>query len=86
MPGAIYRWNGLDLAGDEAPLSTHYLCVATALRLARGLGSLPSITVHAIEGTSAALGDSLSAQAAASLDELAKRIVAEIREIIREAG
>jgi hydrogenase maturation protease len=86
VAGTIYRWSGLDLAHDDAPLSTHDLGVAAALRLARELGSLPSITVYAVEGASAALSDSLSAQVEASLDELVTRIVAEIRVVIRKAG
>lgn len=83
-PGRIHRLEANDgeLPRGVSVTSSHAMGLAEALALARTLGSLPaSVTVYAIEGACFDSGAPLTSQVAAAADEVADRIVAEIRRL-----
>jgi hydrogenase maturation protease len=80
--GTIHRF---DAARDPLPegkpgMSTHGFGLATAIELARVLGSLPRrCIVYAVEARSFVLGDALSPEVAAAADEVVERVLADLR-------
>ncbi|HEV2375309.1 MAG TPA: hydrogenase maturation protease [Streptosporangiaceae bacterium] len=81
-PGTVYRFDAA--AGlPSAPFrnrGTHTFSVADTVELARALGRLPARLVgYGIEGASFAAGTALSAEVVAAVDEVAQRLLAELR-------
>lgn len=79
-PGTIHRLDASrPLPAGFGSLSSHGLGVASAIELARALGSLPrEVIVYGIEGESFELDRGLSAQVAAAATALADRILSEL--------
>jgi len=78
-PGRVHR---LDARTERVPsdffhYSTHAFGVAEAIELSRAMGTLPSLTVYGIEGKNFAAGCELSPDVAASVENVADRILAE---------
>ncbi len=78
--GTIHRFDtSRPLPAAVGSLSSHGLGVASAIELARILGSLPrELVVYAVEGESFELGQDLSAKVAAAAGALADRILGEL--------
>jgi hydrogenase maturation protease len=70
------------LSGEVARSSTHAFGVAEAVELARSLGRLPRhLVAYLVEGEHFAIGAPLSPVVAKAVDEVVKRIVAELSRI-----
>jgi len=81
-PGTVRRLDAAHdaLPGDKPGMSTHGFGLASAIGLARALGSLPPrCVVYAIEARSFALGAPPSAAVLAAADEVVERVLAEIQ-------
>ena len=77
-PGTRHRLDARDLAGADAPCSSHGFGVASAIGLARALGNLPTrLSLRGIEADSAWTGFSLSPAVAESLPSFVADIAQE---------
>ncbi|MEQ9640567.1 MAG: hydrogenase maturation protease [Alphaproteobacteria bacterium] len=82
-PGTVHRFDAVDAALPEAmyDLSTHGLGLGAAIELARALGQLPPrCTVLAVEGRDFNIGAPLSPPVAAAVNDVCRRLQAEIAE------
>lgn len=80
-PGTLHRFDALaaPLPAMFGRASTHAFGVAEAVALARVLGCLPaSLVVHGIEGGDFTAGAPLSAEVAAAVPVVARRILMEL--------
>jgi hydrogenase maturation protease len=80
-PGAIHRFdaNAAPLPDFAFGLSTHGFGLGMAIELARTVGRLPPLCiVYAVEGGSFEPGAPLSAAVNAAIDEIARRLRAEV--------
>ena len=80
-PGTIRRYEAHDrpLTARFSRSSTHSLGVAEAVELARALAGLPlRVVVFGIEGRDFDSGEGLSPDVATAVDEVVKRVVAEV--------
>lgn len=79
--GTVHRFDVADAPLPEAmfDLSTHGLGLGAAIELARALGQLPPrCTVFAVEGDDFRIGSPLSPPVAAAVDDVCRRLRAEI--------
>ena len=73
-------------AGLGGPTSTHAVGLADALELARAIGRLPGrVVVYAIEGRGFETGAPMSDAVRSGIDELATRVLSEVRAAARSA-
>jgi hydrogenase maturation protease len=80
-PGSIRRVSLIErpLPADHPRASTHGFDVAQVVELARALGRLPRrLILYGIESDACALGDTLSPEVDAAVDEVVRRIVDEL--------
>jgi hydrogenase maturation protease len=89
-PGTVRRF---DVSTAPVPeqvglgLSTHGLCLATAVEFARSLGQLPHrCIIYTIEGASFATGARLSPQVAAGVARVVGRVRAEIADCVTQGS
>lgn len=81
QPGSIHRFDASD---RPLPIlafrgSTHAMCVAEAVELARTLGRLPAVVVfYGVEGSSFAHGAGLSPPVAGAIDPLVDCLIQEV--------
>lgn len=86
-PGTVHP---IDAAAGPVPsklfaVSTHAMSLAEAIELARALGALPPrIVVYGIEGENFEAGTALSPQVAAAVEEAARLVTAEARQLLKE--
>lgn len=82
-PGTVMR---IDAAAQPLPAglfrySSHLFGLAEAVETARALGRLPPrLTVFGIEGVAFGFGDTLSPAVGAAVEEVVRRVAAEVRE------
>lgn len=79
-PGTIRRYEAHErpLPSAFSRSSTHSFGVAEAIELARALGRLPArLVVFGIEGRDFTLGEGLSADLDAAVDEVVRRVIEE---------
>jgi hydrogenase maturation protease len=68
-------------------LSSHGLGVASAIEMARALGTLPrQVVVYAIEGERFGLGEDLSPRVAAAVSQLVDRVLGELAAVPAGTG
>lgn len=83
-PGRIQRFDQNAWQGYAHGLSSHGLGVLDALSLARELGTLPPrIDLYGIEIATAGPGDRMSVEVHAAVQQLARRIAADLATTIR---
>jgi hydrogenase maturation protease len=81
MPGTVYQFDATDALTERFQhRGTHTFSLADVIELARALGRLPGqLTGYGIEGASFAIGDSLSAEAAAAVDNVASMLLNDLK-------
>jgi len=88
-PGQVHR---IDLADSPlpigfAPSSSHAFGVAQTVELARSLGRLPQYLVaYLVEGEQFGTGAPLSPAVAASVEDVAERVLDELSAILKTKG
>lgn len=81
-PGTVLR---IDAAAEPLPTglfrySSHLFGLAEAVETARALGRLPGrLVVYGVEGAAFGFGDALTPAVAAAVDEVVRRVAAEVR-------
>jgi len=88
-PGALRRIDVVagTLPADMALTSGHAFGLAEAVALAHALGLAPAaIVVYAVEGAYFAEGAAMTAEVAAAVPEVARRVLAEVRRLQRSAA
>lgn len=87
-PGTVRRFDARrPLPAHFGSLSSHGLGVASAIEMARALGTLPrQVVVYAIEGERFGLGEGLSPRAAAAVSHLVDRVLGELAAVPAETG
>lgn len=87
-PGTVHRFDARrPLPAHFGSLSSHGLGVASAIEMARALGTLPrEAVVYAIEGERFGLGEDLSPRAAAAVSLLVDRVLGELAAVPAETG
>jgi hydrogenase maturation protease len=80
-PGQIHRFaDGCPADGDSLSASTHGLGIAEAIALGQALGRLPErLVVFAVEAEDVGYGEHLSQPVTATLPELTRRVLAELK-------
>ncbi len=79
-PGTVYRFDAADaLTGRFRHRGTHTFSLADVIELARALGRLPRhLAGYGIEGASFAIGDGLSKEAAAAVDQVVGLLLSDL--------
>src|SRR6516225_9121891 len=88
-PGQVHRFELTDspLPIGFAPSSSHALGVAETVELARNLGLLPQYLVaYLVEGEQFGTGAPLSTAVAASVEDVAERVLDELSAILKTKG
>ena len=80
-PGTIHLWDAAHPpAFATSAASTHGLGLAQAIELARVMNSLPArLRIYGIEGKNFEMGAAVSPEVAQSVEEVVRRIAAELR-------
>lgn len=80
-PGTVYQFTAADPLTDRFQhRGTHMFSLADVIELARALGCLPGqLTGYGIEGASFAIGDGLSKEAAAAVDNVASLLLNDLK-------
>jgi hydrogenase maturation protease len=80
-PGTVYQFTAADPLTDWFQhRGTHMFSLADVIELARALGRLPGqLTGYGIEGASFAIGDGLSKEAAAAVDNVASLLLNDLK-------
>ncbi len=85
-PGTVHRLDAADrpLPAEIFRTSTHHVGLAEAVELARVLERLPrQVTVFGVEGASFGVGERLSAEVEAAVDEVAAAVGEEVERCTR---
>lgn len=87
-PGTVHRFDARrPLPAHFGSLSSHGLGVASAIEMARALGTLPrEVVVYAIEGARFGLGEDLSPGVTAAVSLLVDRVLGELAALPAETG
>ena len=88
-PGRVHRFDLIDspLPIGFAPNSSHAFGVAQTVELARSLGRLPQYLVaYLVEGEQFGTGAPLSPAVAASVEDVAERVLDELSAILKTKG
>jgi hydrogenase maturation protease len=80
-PGTVYQFDAAgELTSRFRDRGTHTFSLADVIELARALGRLPGhLAGYGIEGASFAIGDGLSAQAAAAVDKVTALLLGDLK-------
>lgn len=80
-PGTVYQFTTADPLTDRFQhRGTHMFSLADVIELARALGRLPGqLTGYGIEGASFAIGEGLSKEAAAAVDNVASLLLNDLK-------
>lgn len=80
-PGTVYKFDAADALTERfRHRGTHTFSLADVIELARALGRLPRrLAGFGIEGASFAIGDGLSPQAEAAVDEVTEVLLNDLR-------
>jgi hydrogenase maturation protease len=80
-PGSVYKFDAADALTEQfRHRGTHTFCLADVIELARAVDRLPRhLAGFGIEGASFAIGDGLSPQAQAAVDEVTHVLLSDLK-------